>query len=77
MDLDGYTVSWASGFGQKLPGIAPLARPAKSGATLTIEVAAGTLPPAGATHLLVTSRNHRGEMELGPSVALVDLGATP
>jgi alpha-tubulin suppressor-like RCC1 family protein len=74
-DVDGYTLYWGSDFGTKLAGSAPLARAAKTGAALTMTIAAATPVPAGATHLVVVSRNHRGEMALGASVALVDLAA--
>jgi alpha-tubulin suppressor-like RCC1 family protein len=76
-DVDGYTVYWASDFGDKLADAVPLLRAVKTGTTLTISIAGNTAIPAAASHLLVLTRNHLGEMRFGPSIALIDHALPP
>lgn len=72
-DIDRYVVYWGSGVGDKLAGAPAIARVARTGADVTVAVAADTAIPAGATHVLVYTENRFGEMSFGVSGPLVDL----
>lgn len=72
-DLTDYVIYWGSNATTKLSTAAtPIATLAKKNANLTHALPAGTVIPAGATHLLVRTKNAVGEMATGVSVAITD-----
>ena len=71
-DLTHYVIYWGSDSTTKLSGESAIAEVAKTGANVTSELAADTLLPVGATHLLVFTKNENGEMATGVSQAITD-----
>lgn len=73
--IDSYVLSWGSSPTTRLEGAALVARRPKTGVELVHTLPAGTVVPAGATHLLVHTANRFGEMATGVSIPLDDAGA--
>ena len=72
-DVTHYVLYWGSNASTKLNST-PIATLAKTGANLTQALAAGTVKPTGATHVLVFTKNEDGEMATGVSQLIVDKG---
>jgi len=72
-DVTHYVLYWGSSSTVKNSGT-PITTAAVTGSNVTYAISASTAIPAGATHLLVFTKNSGGEMATGVNVAIVDSG---